>query len=384
MITEEMGKPITQATGEVLYTANYFEWFAGEAVRIFGKIIPSREPGKVLEMRYQPIGPVAVISPWNFPLAMPGRSVAAGFAAGCPLHIKPDPLTPKSMEALKDICFEANMPKEFITVHLGDEVEIGRKFMSDPKIKKLAFTGSTAVGKHLYEESAKTLKKVTLELGGHAPLIVFEDANIDRAVEETFLAKFRQNGQTCICANRLIIHQNIEREFVEKLIKRVKQAKIGDPLDPEVELSNRMHPSGLKKAQSHIKDAVKKGAKACLGALHGYEPEILTGVTTNMLIMQEETFGPVAPIITFTDDAAALALANNTPFGLAAYVFTESLSRAEKAATALDFGIIGINDGRPSSPELSFGGVKHSGLGREGGPTGIFEYLTIKAISKKL
>ncbi|MCH9614702.1 MAG: Succinate-semialdehyde dehydrogenase [NADP(+)] [Chlamydiia bacterium] len=384
IITEEMGKPITSAIGEIDYTASYFEWFAGEAIRIYGLLIPPANPSKRFEMRYEPIGPVAVISPWNFPIAMPGRNMAAGFAAGCPMHIKPDPLTPKSMEAFKTLCHKAGLPEDFLHVYIGDEEEIGKKLLNDPAIKKFAFTGSTDVGKYLYKECAATLKKVTLELGGHAPLIVFADADIDNAVEESFNAKFRQNGQTCICANRLYVHETIHDEFVEKLIKRTKAAKLGDPLKSENELSNRMHPSGEKKALEHVKDALAKGATPHLLAKEGYEPEILTGVTSDMQIIHEETFGPVAPIISFTDIDAVLAEANNTPYGLAAYIFTENLHLAEKAIQTLEFGVIGLNDGGPSSAELPFGGVKQSGFGREGGPTGIYEYLRIKAISSKL
>lgn len=384
LITREMGKPIREARGEVDYTASYFTWFAEEAKRIYGKSIPSHFPNKRLMLQYEPIGPCAIITPWNFPLAMAGRKIASAFAAGCPVIIKPSPETPVSMLTFGRLALEAGIPREAIHILIGDEVKIGKAFLEAPFIRKLSFTGSCAVGKLLYQGSAETTKKLTMELGGHAPLIVFEDVNLDKAIDEAILCKFRQSGQTCVCANRLLIQKGIYGEFVTRLVQKVKQMKVGDPFQEDTDFSHAIHPISQQKVTAHIADGLKKGATAHLHAEAPHEPEILTDVTDDMLIFNEETFGPVAALSPFEKEEEAIRRANQTPYGLAGYVFTESLQRAENVCSQLEFGVIGLNDGVPSCAQLPFGGIKASGFGREGGPTGIYEYLKEKAISQKL
>jgi len=383
MITLEMGKPIREARSEVDYTASYFVWFAEEAKRIYGMNIPSQFAEKRIELWYEPIGPCAIISPWNFPLAMAGRKVAAAFGAGCPVIIKPSRDTPLSLLAFGKLCLEAGVPKEAIQILVGDGATIGDAFLNASCIRKLSFTGSCEVGKHLYQGSAETLKKLTMELGGHAPLIVFDDADLEKAVDGAIASKFRQSGQTCVCANRLFIQKNIYPDFLNRFIEKVKAMKIGNPLEEETELSFVLHPTSEKKAKRHIEDALKRGAKAHLNAKEPYEPEILSEVTDEMLIFTEETFAPVAGIATFETTQEVIQRANQTPYGLAAYVFTEGLNQAEEVCSGLEFGVIGLNDGVPSTAQLPFGGVKASGFGREGGPLGIYEYLKEKVISYK-
>ena len=384
LITLEMGKPIKEARGEIDYTASYFTWLAEEAKRIYGKTVPSQFPDKRLFIHYEPIGPTAIITPWNFPIGMAGRKMASAFAAGCPVIIKPSPETPVSLLSLGKLCLEAGIPKEALHILIGDEVKIGEAFLNAPFIRKLSFTGSCEVGRLLYKGSAATLKKLTMELGGHAPLIVFDDADLDKAVDEAIISKFRQSGQTCICANRFFVQQGIYPTFLKRFTEKVSSMKVGDPFDETTHLSHAIHPLSHKKAEAHVADALKKGAKAHLGAKIGYEPEILTEITDDMLIFQEETFGPVAAITTFNSADEAIRRANQTPYGLAAYVFTEGLKQAEKICHALDFGIVGLNDSTPTTAQIPFGGVKDSGFGREGGPSGIYEYLKEKVISQKL
>lgn len=383
-ITLEMGKPINDAIGEIIYTANYFGWFAEEVKRIYGKEIPSAKGNKKVELRYEPIGPCGFITPWNFPIAMAGRKIAAALAAGCPVIVKPSSFTPISLLLFATLCFKETLPPYSLHILVGDSGKIGKALMDAPHIRKLSFTGSYETGKELYIQGAHTLKKATLELGGNAPLIVFDDANLESAVEGAIAAKFRMSGQTCVCANRLFVHKKILPDFLPLFIKGVKALKVGDPFQSETQLSHTLHPQSIQKARAHIENAVENGAQAHLGAKEGFEPEILTGVTPNMRIFNEETFGPVAPIITFEDEKEVIELANATPYGLASYFFTEGLKRAERIASALRFGIVGLNDGLPSAVEASFGGIKDSGFGREGGPTGIYEYLTEKLISQTL
>ena len=384
LITLEMGKPLREALNEVDYTASYFKWFSEEAKRIYGMEIPSQLPDKRLFLKYEPIGPSAIITPWNFPIAMAGRKMAAAFAAGCPVIAKPSPETPASLVALGLLCLKAGLPKEALQILIGNEEKIGEAFLKAPLIRKLSFTGSCVLGKYLYRGCAETLKKATMELGGHAPCIIFDDADLEKALEGVLIAKFRQSGQTCICANRLFVQDNIYSKFLEGFIAKVKELPIGDPLQESTYFSHAIHPLSEKKVQAHIKDALAKGAKTHLGAQKPYEPEILTHIKDDMLIFNEETFGPVAAIASFKNEAEVIQRANHTPYGLAAYVFTEGLKRAETVCRQLQFGIIGLNDGSPSSAQLPFGGIKASGLGREGGPTGIYEYLTEKIISQKL
>lgn len=383
-ITLEMGKPIAEARGEVTYAANYFAWFAEEAKRIYGKGIPSSKENKKLEVLYEPIGPTAAITPWNFPLAMAARKMAPAIAAGCPMIVKPSSYTPGTFIMMITICYHSELPKNALHALIGDTKKIGNALMEAPHIRKISFTGSYETGRSLYIQGAHTLKKATMELGGNAPLIIFDDADLETAVDGAIASKFRMSGQTCVCANRLFVHKKILPTFLPAFIKKIGALKVGNPLLEETELSTILHPESLKKTEAHIADALKKGAKAHMGAKHPYEPEILTDVTPEMRIFNEETFGPVAPIITFETEEEVIQLANQTPCGLAAYLFTEGLKRSERLTKALRFGIIGLNDGSPSSVEGSFGGIKDSGFGREGGPTGIYEYLTEKFVSQKL
>lgn len=383
-ITMEMGKPMQDARGEIDFSASFFRWFAEEAKRIYGMEIPSNFPDKRIHVRHEPIGPCGIITPWNFPVAMPARKFAPAFAAGCPVISKPSPETPVSQLLVAALCIEAGIPKESLHILIGDEKKIGEALLGAPHIRKISFTGSCAVGKLLYRMSAETLKKMTMELGGHAPLIVFDDADLDKAIEGAFVAKFRLSGQTCVCANRLFVHKKILPEFLKRYTEKVKSMKIGDPLKDETDLTHSIHPESQKKARAHIEDAIQKGATAHLNAKEPFEPEILTDVTPEMLIFNEETFGPVAAIITFEDEEKVIELANKTPYGLAAYVFTEGLKRAENVTSKLEFGIIGLNDGLPSCAQAPFGGIKASGFGREGGASGIYEYLSEKLISQRL
>lgn len=383
-ITLEMGKPIADARGEITYASNYFKWYGEEIKRVYGKIIPSSKPNKKLELRYEPIGPCVIVTPWNFPIAMAARKMAPAFAAGCPVIAKPSSVTPASMLMLATLCLEAGVPPNAFQVLIGQGKEIVPPLMESPHIRKLSFTGSSEIGKELYAQGASTTKKCTLEMGGHAPFIIFDDANLEAAVEGAILAKFRMSGQTCICANRIFVHRSIHEPFIKLFSEKVKKMPIGDPLIEETELSTILHPDSIKKVKAHIEDALKKGAKSLLNAKEPYEPEILTNVTPDMLIFNEETFGPVAPIISFDTEEEVIELANQTPYGLASYIYTEGLKRSERVTNALQFGIVGLNDPLPSAPEASFGGIKGSGFGREGGPTGIYEYLSEKFISQKL
>lgn len=380
----EMGKPIADARGEVTYSANYFKWYAEELKRVYGKIIPSSKVGKKLEVRYEPIGPCAIITPWNFPLAMAARKIAPALAAGCPVIVKPSSFSPASLLMFATICFESGMPDNAFQALIGEGKTIVPPLMDSPAIKKFSFTGSTAIGTDLYVRGAKTLKKGTLELGGNAPFIVFDDADIDAAAQGASDAKFRMSGQTCVCVNRILVHELVHDTFVKKFSEIVMALVDGDPQEEETELSTFIHPESLKKSEAHLKDALAKGAKAILGRKEPHLAEILTGVTPDMQVFNEETFGPVAPIISFKTEEEAITLANQTPFGLAAYVYTEGLKRADRVTNALEYGIIGLNDPLPSAPEASFGGIKASGFGREGGPSGIYEYLQEKFVSQKL
>ncbi len=381
IMTAEMGKTRKDGLAEAAYSAGFFHWFAGEAERIYQRQLSSPDREKTLHFLKTPVGVSGLITPWNFPLAMPARKVAAALAAGCPLVLKPAMECPKSALFTAFACQEAGIPPGVVNVVLGDEKEIGKALLESPKIKKISFTGSTAVGKYLYEHSAPTLKKLSLELGGHAPVIIFDDADIDLAAAQTVIAKFRNNGQSCVAANRIFVHEAIYDVFAKKFVDAVKKLQVGDPHDPETDLTNVLHPSVLDKVPKQIEDALKNGAKALLKGKNPYDPAVLTDVDSQMLVCREETFGPVAPLIRFSSDDDAYRMANDTPYGLASYLFTQSLERAYRAMDTLQFGIIGINDGLPSSPSLSFGGIKNSGLGREGGPEGIDEYLVEKCVS---
>ncbi|MEG7336502.1 succinate-semialdehyde dehydrogenase [Bacillus sp. 0102A] len=390
LITKENGKPYQEAVGEVLYGAGYIEWFAEEAKRVYGRTVPAPTTGKRIVVTRQPVGPVAAITPWNFPNAMITRKAAPALAAGCTFIVKPAPDTPLSAYELARLAYEAGIPKDVLQVVIGDGEEIGNVFTSSPKIRKITFTGSTPIGKILMKNSADTVKHVSMELGGHAPLIVDEDANMDLAVEQAMASKYRNAGQTCVCANRLIVHESIKDEFAAKLSEQVSKLKVGNGLEDGVNVGPIINKRGFEKIVSQIDDAVEKGAKVLAGGTYDrnddkgcyfVNPTVLADVDTSMNIMHEETFGPVAPIITFSDINEAIQLANDTPYGLAAYFFTENYRRGIYISENLEYGIIGWNDGGPSAVQAPFGGMKESGVGREGGSEGIEPYLETKYMS---
>lgn len=380
----EMGKSIKDGFREVDYAAGFFHWFAGEAERIYGLTIPSQFPDKRLMIQWEAVGVCGLITPWNFPLAMGARKIAPALAAGCTIILKPSQECPVSMAAFAHLCHLAELPPGVFNLLIGPEKEIGQSLLESNAIRKISFTGSCEVGKYLFQHSANTLKKLTMELGGHAPLLVFDDASIDKAVKGCIEAKFRNNGQTCIAPNRVLIQNKIYDSFIERLIPAVQKLKSGNPLDPETDVSNILHHSASEKVKNHIEDAIHKGAIPLLLGKKPHDPTVLSEVTDNMLIFNEETFGPVISITKFQTIEEGIKLANQSPYGLSSYAFTESLTTAYRAIKDLQYGIIGINDGLPSTPQASFGGIKHSGLGREGGPNGLKEYLIEKYVSFSL
>ncbi|EGR1511120.1 NAD-dependent succinate-semialdehyde dehydrogenase [Vibrio vulnificus] len=383
ILTLEQGKPFTEAKGEITYAASFVQWYSEEARRAYGEIIPShRENGKIVVTK-EPIGVVAAITPWNFPAAMITRKAAPAFAAGCSMVLKPAQETPFTALALAKLAEDAGLPKGLFNVITGDARAIGGVFTSDKRVRKVSFTGSTNVGKILMNQSASTIKKLALELGGNAPFIVFEDADIDAAVEGAMIAKFRNAGQTCVCANRLFVHDAVYDEFAEKLADRVKQLKVGDGFADDVAIGPLINSSSVAKVQEHVDDAVAKGAKVLCGGLLNDEqlfvaPYVLTNMSDDMLVAEEETFGPVAPLFRFKDEAEVLERANDTESGLAGYFYTRSLGRAWRVADALEVGMVGINEGLISTAAAPFGGIKESGLGREGSRHGMDEYLEMK------
>lgn len=384
----EMGKPITEAKGEVLYAASFVEWCAEEATRVNGELIHSRFPHKRQMAVYEPVGPVYAVTPWNFPTSMITRKAAPALAAGCTIIIKPAEQTPLCALYLARLWEEAGGPAGSLQVlPTLDPVPVSRVLMADTRIRKITFTGSTPVGKILYRQGAETIKRISLELGGNAPFIIFEDADIAKAVQFTLLSKYRNAGQTCVTTNRIYVHRKLEAEYATALAEAVSQLKVGDPLDASTSVGPLVEQQGLDKVVSHVEDALAKGAKIATGgkALGGllYAPTVLTGIQPGMRILEEETFGPVAPLMPFEDEEQAVAWANQTDFGLAAYIYTKDLSRAFRVAEALEYGIVGVNDPVPSAmgSNLPFGGYKNSGLGREGGRWGVEEYLETKLIS---
>ena len=384
-MTEEQGKPLAEAVGEINYANGFISWYAEEAKRIYGEIIPSSHTGKRIFVHKQPVGVTAVITPWNFPAAMITRKVGPALAAGCTVVIKPAEQTPITAIKLAQLALEAGIPAGVINVVTGEANAIGKAWLQDQRVRKLTFTGSTEVGKKLMSGAAQTVKKISLELGGHAPAIVMDDCDIDKAVDGVIATKFRNAGQTCVCANRIYVHETIAEEFSEKLVERVKQLKVGNGLTEGVTIGPLIDEDAIKKVQSHVDDAQSKGAKILIGGARKdglfYEPTILFDVKDDMICMQEETFGPVAPITTFSTEEEVIRRANDSIYGLAAYVFTENLSRGIRISEQLEYGIVGLNDGLPSTPQAPFGGFKQSGLGREGGHHGLDEYIEIKYIS---
>jgi len=383
LITAEQGKPLAEARGEVAYAAGYVEWFAEEAKRVYGDIIPGHQQDRRLLVLKQPVGVVACITPWNYPLAMLARKIAPALAAGCTVVCKPAPQTPLSALSLRDLAYEAGVPEDAFTVVTGPAEEIGAELTSNPLVRKLTFTGSTSTGRLLLEQCADTVKKVSLELGGNAPFIVFDDVDLDKAVAGLITAKFRNTGQTCVCANRIFVHEKIYAEFAQQLTSAVADMTVGNGVD-DVDLGPLIDQAAVEKTAAHIADAVNQGATVTTGGkahqLGGtfYEPTVLAGVTTGMRVAQEETFGPVAPLIRFSNEAEVVAMANDTEYGLAAYLYTNDLGRSWRVTEALEYGMVGLNTGIISTEVAPFGGVKQSGIGREGSKYGLDDYLEMK------
>jgi succinate-semialdehyde dehydrogenase/glutarate-semialdehyde dehydrogenase len=386
LMTAEQGKPLAESRGEIGYAASFVEWFAEEGKRLYGDIIPGHQADKRILVLRQPVGVVAAITPWNFPAAMITRKVAPALAAGCTVVCKPATQTPYSALALAELGQRAGLPPGVFNVVTGPAREIGGVLTGDARVRKLSFTGSTEIGKLLMAQCSKTMKKVSLELGGNAPFIVFDDADLDAAVLGAIASKYRNTGQTCVCANRLLVQSGVYDAFAAKLVATVKKLRVGDGLAGETDQGPLIDANALAKVEEHVADALAKGAKVAIGghrhALGGtfYEPTVLTGVTPAMMVAKEETFGPVAPLFRFETEAQAIAMANDTEFGLAAYMYTRDLARSWRVSEALEYGIVGLNTGIISTEVAPFGGIKESGTGREGSKYGILEYTEIKYI----
>ncbi len=386
ILTAEQGKPLPEARGEILYGASFVEWFAEEAKRIYGETIPGHMADKRLTVLRQPIGVAAAITPWNFPNAMITRKVAPALAAGCAMIVRPATLTPLSALALGVLADRAGIPKGVLSiVPSKSSSEIGKEFCENPIIRKLTFTGSTEVGRILLRQAADQVMKCSMELGGNAPFIVFDDADLDAAVEGAIACKFRNNGQTCVCANRIYVQDGVHDAFAEKLAKRLGQMKVGDGLDG-ADLGPLIDDAAVEKVREHIADATSKGATVFYGGsahdLGGtfFQPTIVTGVTQEMQVATDETFGPLAPLFRFSTEDEAIAMANDTIFGLASYFYARDIGRITRVSEALEYGIVGINTGIISTEVAPFGGVKQSGLGREGSRHGIEDYLEMKYV----
>ncbi|GAF66945.1 putative aldehyde dehydrogenase [Bacillus sp. TS-2] len=384
-MTLEQGKPLKEARGEINYANSFIKWYAEEGKRVYGETIPASVSNKRIFVQKQPIGVVAAITPWNFPAAMITRKVAPALAVGCTVIVKPAEQTPLTALKLIELAEKAGIPKGVINVITGDAEEITAVWQKDARVRKLTFTGSTEVGKILMKGAAETVKKLSLELGGHAPFIVMDDADLDLACEQFILSKFRNAGQTCICANRIYVHETVFNDFVEKAKLAVSKLKVGNGLEEEVDIGPLIDLESVQKVQSQLNDALEKGAELICGGkeMEGlyFQPTVLAHVNEEMICMQEETFGPVAPISSFKTDKEVIERANDSIYGLAAYVFTKDINRAITVSEQLDFGIIGINDGAPSIAQAPFGGMKQSGLGREGGQQGMEEFLEVKYMS---
>lgn len=384
ILTMEQGKPLSEARGEIIYGASFIEWFAEEARRIYGDVIPAHAVDKRIVVIKQAIGVVAAITPWNFPNAMITRKAGPALAAGCSMVLKPASQTPFSAIALAILSERAGLPSGLLSVITGSSREIGAVLTSSKVVRKLTFTGSTEVGIELMRQSADTVKKLALELGGNAPFIVFDDADLDAAVEGALISKFRNNGQTCVCANRIYVQSGVYDEFAKKISKELAKLKVGNGLETDTFFGPLINVEAVEKVKEHISDAVSKGAKVLLGgkqhSLGGtyFEPTVLTGMTQDMIVAGEETFGPIAPLFKFEEDKDVVAMANDTEFGLASYFYTKDLARAWKVGEELEYGMVGINTGLISTAEAPFGGVKMSGLGREGSHYGIEEFVEIK------
>ncbi len=384
LMTAEQGKPLAEAKGEIAYAASFIEWFAEEGKRVYGDLIPGHQPDKRILVMRQPVGVVAAITPWNFPAAMITRKAGPALAAGCTFVCKPATQTPYSALAMAELAHRAGIPKGVFSVVTGPSTVVGGEMTSNPIVRKLTFTGSTEVGKKLMAQCVPTLKKVSLELGGNAPFIVFDDADLDAAVVGAIASKYRNTGQTCVCANRLLVQEGVYDTFVAKLADAVKKLRVGDGLKGATEQGPLIDAKAVAKVEEHIADAVAKGGKVALGgkrhALGGtfFEPTIITHVTPDMMVAREETFGPVAPVFSFKDEKQAIRMANDTEFGLASYFYTRDLARAFRVSEGLEYGIVGLNTGLISTEVAPFGGVKESGFGREGSKYGILDYTELK------
>lgn len=390
IITKESGKPLAEALGEVAYANAYIEWYAEEAKRIYGRTIPTNSPNKNIIIKKQPVGLVAGITPWNFPAAMLTRKVAPALAAGCSFIIKPAAETPLTTMRLVELAYQAGVPENVFKAVNGSGSDIGKIFTDSPLVRKITFTGSTPVGKSLIENSANTVKHVSMELGGHAPIIICGDADIDIAVDQTIASKFRNAGQTCICANRLFVHESIADEYAEKLSAKVAQLKVGNGLDENVQVGPLINKKAYDKVSEQANNAKELGADIVCGGdgivdadkeTYFYNPTVIKNANQEMKIMNEETFGPLIPIQSFSEIDDAIELANGLPYGLAAYYFTNDYKTGLYLSDQLDFGVIGWNDGAPSAAHAPFGGLKESGLGKEGGIEGIEAYLDTKYLS---
>ena len=386
LMTLEQGKPLAEAKGEVAYAASYFEWFGEEAKRVAGETLASPWPDKRIVVTKEPIGVCAAITPWNFPAAMITRKVAPALAAGCPIVLKPAELTPLSALALAVLAERAGVPQGVFSVVIGDSKAIGGEMTGNPLVRKLSFTGSTAVGRLLMEQCAPTVQKISLELGGNAPFIVFDDADLDAAVEGAIASKFRNAGQTCVCANRLYVQDGVYDEFARKLTVAVGKLKVGDGREEGVTQGPLIEEKAVRKIEQHIEDAQAKGAKLLLGGKRHalghsfFEPTVLTDVTSEMLVAHEETFGPLAPLFRFKTEDEVIAMANDTEFGLASYFYARDIGRVWRVAEAIESGMVGVNTGIISTEIAPFGGVKQSGQGREGSTYGMDDYLVVKYI----
>jgi succinate-semialdehyde dehydrogenase/glutarate-semialdehyde dehydrogenase len=386
LMTVEQGKPLAESKGELGYAASFFEWFGEEAKRTYGDTIPSPWPDRRIVVSREPIGVCAAITPWNFPSAMITRKVAPALAAGCPIVLKPSELTPYSAFALAVLGERAGVPKGVFSIVTGDAAAIGGEMTGNPTVRKMSFTGSTAVGRLLMQQSAPTIKKLSLELGGNAAFIVFDDADLDAAVEGAIASKYRNAGQTCVCANRMYVQDAVYDEFAQRLVARVQALKVGNGLEPGVNQGPLINDKAVQKVEEHLADALAKGAQVAAGgkrhALGGsfFQPTVLTGVTSDMKVAREETFGPLAPLFRFQTEEEVIAMVNNTEFGLASYFYSRDIGRVWRIAEAIETGMVGVNTGLISTEVAPFGGVKQSGLGREGSKYGIEDYLVVKYI----
>ena len=384
IMTREQGKPLAEAREEVRYGARYVEWYAEEAKRVYGETIPMARQGKRILVLREPVGVCAAITPWNFPSSMITRKAAPALAAGCPVVVKPAARTPFSALALARLADRAGIPPSVFNVVTGPAAEIGSELTANPLVRKLSFTGSTAVGKLLMRDCAATVKKISLELGGHAPFIVFADADVAAAVRGAMASKYRNSGQTCVCANRFIVHEAVFEQFAAGLVAAVRQLRIGCGFEEGVHQGPLIDVGAVRKVEAHIADALARGARLACGGRrvegpgHFFEPTVLLDVRPEMRIAREETFGPVAPLFRFREDHEAVRLANDTPYGLAAYFYSRDIGRVWRTAESLEYGMVGINTGRMSSEAAPFGGIKESGIGREGSRHGIEEYLEMK------